>query len=591
MSVPRPASPDPELSRLIKAEYSKILATQYGRVMAPVLATQLLIAACAYGRAPTWLVAAWCAAIAMVHGARLTILKRVLLRPDVEVDTRLRIVVAMSLASGLVHASSVLFLAYLPLPLQAVQYILLLALCAGGAAVNLGHFATVLAFVAPITLSLASFAVLGLGAIAGQWESGAMAVLTVLFAATLLLISRDTFRTFAESVAIRRENADLARNLSLAKEHVERALEAAEAASRAKTRFLASASHDLRQPLHTLSFLTASLELRPLDAKGREILRNMARAVEDLSSEFDMLLDISKLDAGVVPVNPTTFELAEALVHVCQPFQALVDARGLALRTRWPEGIFVTTDRALLERILRNLLDNALKYTRAGTIGVHASLDGADCVIRVEDTGIGIAAGEQERVFEEFYQIDNPERDRRKGLGLGLPIVRRLAGLLEVPLALSSAPGSGTSLTLRLPVADVALPAEPSTRSAVSPLGEYQLLLIEDEVQAGKAMQDFLESLGCQVALAATITEATALAHVQEPDLVVADFRLRGAETGLQAIEALRRTRPDLPALLLTGDTAPEKLAEISASRIPLLHKPVQPGALVEKITSLLSTA
>jgi DNA-binding NtrC family response regulator len=131
-----------------------------------------------------------------------------------------------------------------------------------------------------------------------------------------------------------------------------------------------------------------------------------------------------------------------------------------------------------------------------------------------------------------------------------------------------------------------AVPRPEATR-----LGELQLLLIEDEVEAGRAMQGFLEHHGCTVSLASTINEATALAHVQEPDVVVADFRLRGTETGLQAIEALRRTRPDLPALLITGDTAPERLAEISASRIPMLHKPVQPNVLVEKITSLLSPA
>jgi signal transduction histidine kinase len=584
------ASGGDELKALLRTELVEIVANQYGRVLAPVLATQLMILACAFGRVPAPWLAAWALAIGLVHVARVTILRKVLTRADLEAERRVRIVVGMSLVSGMVHASAALFLPYLPLFLQALLYVLLLALCAGCVAVNVGHLPTVLAFLGPITATLALYGVTRLGEGGGLWEMSGLALLTVLFGSSLLFLSRDTYRTFASSVAIRLENAGLARNLARAKEGLERALQGAEAASRAKTRFLASASHDLRQPLHTLSFLAAALEMRPLDEKGRDILRNMTRAVEDLSSEFDMLLDISKLDAGVVPVSPATFEAGDLLARVSQPFHLLAESKGIAFHTDWPDGIFVATDRGLLERILRNLLDNALKYTPAGSIRVTARRDPEGCVISVSDTGIGISEAEQEKVFEEFYQIDNPERDRRKGLGLGLPIVRRLAELLKLGVDLHSAPGRGTTVTVSMPVVPPPPRQQHVARPVATPLGELQLLLIEDEIEAGRAMQGFLENLGCQVSLAATINEATALAHVQEPDVVVADFRLRGAETGLQAIEALRRTRPGLPALLITGDTAPEKLAEMNASRIPLLHKPVQPGVLVEKITSLLST-
>ena len=580
-----------DLPSLVKSEFCGIIAQNYGRIFLPVLATQLVIAACAYGHVPLVWLAAWCAGLAAVHVARLTILRKLLQRGDIAIDRRVAYVVGMGFVSGVVHAGAAFFLPYLPIHLQAITFVLLLALCAGAVAVHVGHVASVVAFAGPITLTLAVFGVSRLGDGPGGWEATAMGMLTLLFCATLVFLSRDTDRTFAQSVAIRLENAELARNLAHAKEGLERALQGAEAASRAKTRFLASASHDLRQPLHTLSFLAAALEMRPLDDKARELLRNMTRAVEDLSSEFDMLLDISKLDAGVVPVSPATFGVGELLARVSQPFHLLAESRGIAFHTDWPDGVFVQTDRGLLERILRNLLDNAFKYTPEGSVRITARHHADECTVCVSDTGIGIAEGEQEKVFEEFYQVDNPERDRRKGLGLGLPIVRRLADLLHLRLDLRSRFGRGTSVTLAMPVVPAPAAEVPAARPQAARLGELQLLLIEDEIEAARAMRIFLEDLGCRVKVASTINEATALAHVQEPDVVVADFRLRGAETGLQAIEALRRTRPGLPALLITGDTAPEKLAEINASRIPLLHKPVQPGALVEKITSLLSTA
>jgi signal transduction histidine kinase/ActR/RegA family two-component response regulator len=372
---------------------------------------------------------------------------------------------------------------------------------------------------------------------------------------------------------------------------LQEALRVAENASRAKTRFLAAASHDLRQPLHALSFLTAALGMRPLDAPSREIAHKMSDALEDLAVEFDALLDISKLDAGLVAVAPSTFEVRPFLDRVVHPFVAPARAKRLSLEVSGEPGTFIHTDRALLERIVRNLVDNAVKYTPQGGVHVECRVREACCRIEVRDTGIGIPSAEHEHVFEEFYQIGNPERDRRKGMGLGLSIVRRLAGLLGAKLAMVSIAGRGTRFSLEFDLA--AAPAQEDSRPVAGPLElrERQVLVIDDEAGPRDALRGYLEGLGCIVDVAGTVAEAAALAMLQEPDIVVADFRLRDAETGLDAIRRLRGSRPGLPAIIVTGDTAPERLAELDGTGIEILHKPVVPARLVESMVQQLARA
>jgi signal transduction histidine kinase len=571
------------LPRLIKSEVCRIVASQSSAILTPTIAAQSFIVANAAGHAPLALLTAWIVIVGGVHVVRMTLLRRILSDDRRDADVRVRLAVSVSFVSGAAHAASTLFLPYLNLYQQAVQFMVLLGLCAGSVAVNVGQFGIVLGFLGPVLVSVAGF--WGWESLAiGHWETGAIALLTLLYGVTLLVLSRDTYRTFARSVAIRLENAELTSRLQAA-------LAETEAASRAKTRFLASASHDLRQPLHTLAFLTAALELRPLDEKGRDILGKMAHALEDLSSEFDMLLDISKLDAGVVPISAAAFEIAPFLARICQPFAELAEGRGLRLATDLAPGLHVSTDRMLLERIVRNLLDNAFKYTPAGSITVSARPCGDRCIISIEDTGIGIAPAEQPRVFEEFYQIDNPERDRRKGLGLGLPIVRRLGQLLGISIEMRSTPGAGTTFDIELPLH--AAPAQAATPpKPVQPaLRARHILVIDDEAESRLAMEGYLQALGCQVSTAATIAEAKALQQTGSPDCVVADFRLRGNETGMRAIEELRASEPGLPALLITGDSAPDKLSAIAGSGIPVLHKPVSPAALVEHLSRLLDPA
>src|SRR6185295_12540747 len=250
---------------------------------------------------------------------------------------------------------------------------------------------------------------------------------------------------------------------------------------------------------------------RPLDEATRQIAMHMNTALEALSAQIDALLDMSKLDAGVVPVNKTTVSLSGFLTRLQDEYLPLVSARGLVLTTQCPPDALCETDEVLLARIIRNLLENAIKYTPTGEIAIraHAGAGTADAgagdwVISVEDTGIGIPEAEHQRVFEEFYQLHNPERDRSRGLGLGLSIVRRLAQLLELEIDMSSSPGRGTRFSITVPGADRASAASPGDRPAAGlhrseSLAGTRVLVLDDEEAVRRGMETLLQAFGCEV--------------------------------------------------------------------------------------------
>jgi signal transduction histidine kinase/CheY-like chemotaxis protein len=408
-----------------------------------------------------------------------------------------------------------------------------------------------------------------------------MAVLIVLFAFVLEALARDTFRILRESYEIRLERASLNRELRSA-------LDVAEAANRAKTRFLASASHDLRQPMQTLSLFAAALAMRPLDERSRDIVTHINEALYDLTAELDALLDVSKLDAGTVKAQAESFALQPLLERIVGIFRAAAEEKGLQISCRCDDDVWALTDRKLLERVVRNLIENAIKYTETGSVAVAVAHEvDSTHVLSVTDTGCGIAESEQTRVFEEFYQIQNPERDRSRGLGLGLAIVKRLADLLRLELSIRSAPGHGTCFEIAIPRAQptAANPAPrvdpPASSTAI------RVLVIDDEESLRLGMRSLLEEAGSVVQLASSTAEAVAILAATTIDLVIADFRLRGHDNGIAAIKTLRCIQPGLPALLMTGETAPERLREAQEADIPVIHKPVMPQLLLKEISKI----
>lgn len=406
-----------------------------------------------------------------------------------------------------------------------------------------------------------------------------IAIMIVLFMIASLFIAIDHFRTVRNSILLRFENLDLITDLSQEKIRADKARIAAETSDLAKSKFLAAASHDLRQPMHALKLFTNELDERTRASEYHNIVTRIGLSVDALESLFNAILDISKLDAGTVAVDIKHFRLQQVLNRLSNDYKGRADEKGLTLRFD-PSPAIVKTDPTLLERILRNLISNALNYTDAGEITISTAETDNRLIISVHDTGPGIDIADQERIFEEFTQLHNPQRDRSKGLGLGLSIVKRLALLLELPLQLDSAKGRGSMFSVTVPVGDVnEIPVAPVNVNSSNDCSSLFILFIEDEPTVREGMSGLLTRWQCQLLVAESAEDAIMKLNDSElvPDVILSDYRLPGDKTGIDAIQAIRaRYGLPIPALIITGDTAPERLHEAHASGIPLLHKPFE---------------
>jgi len=413
-----------------------------------------------------------------------------------------------------------------------------------------------------------------------QWISA----LAMIFLAVCASSSRSVSSAISESITIRFENDDLFENLRLEKQRAEEALKREAHANRAKSKFLAAASHDLRQPMHSLRLFTATLELQTRDTRHKTLVSQIDSSVRSLEDLFNALLDISKLDAGTLAVSFEHVSLVPVLQHIESDFEPLAAEKGIAFKCRGFDCI-VHTDSLLLERLLRNLLSNAIRYTRSGWVELASELDGNSVRISVTDTGPGISKANQSRVFEEFVQLETDSQHRDEGIGLGLSIVKRLSLLLDIPINLVSEPGVGTTFSVSVPLGDT---GRVDSDNAVAELSNdvvdtLFVLVIDDEYDTCLAIEGLLETWGC-VVMTATSGDA-ALEQLEEigeiPDVIVSDYRLHNDETGGEAIRRVRQfLNKEIPAIVLTGDIAPERLKDIKRLGFPMLHKPCEPDSL-----------
>jgi CheY-like chemotaxis protein/two-component sensor histidine kinase len=320
----------------------------------------------------------------------------------------------------------------------------------------------------------------------------------------------------------------------------------------------------------------------------------MDTALQALRTQLTALLDISKLDARIVTVTSRPFDIVVFARRMHEEFSPVAKQKSLlfALDTHGAQAgdLFVFTDPLHLERIVRNLIDNAIKYCDAGSVRLKIRPDGRILTLEIQDTGRGIAPDEMDKIYEEFYQVDNPERDRSRGLGLGLSIVKRLIELLEVTMTLKSELGVGTTITLTLNRTEAAEPASDFSADSSVAMPVCHMLILDDELSILEAMKALLASHGCRVSVACTTDEAMQIAMMDPPDVVLADFRLRGQESGIKAIRKLRQQFPDLPALLISGDTAEDRLKEAQDAGLRLLHKPVSVEVLLQAIALSLDS-
>lgn len=369
--------------------------------------------------------------------------------------------------------------------------------------------------------------------------------------------------------------------------------EEAELATRAKSRFLAAASHDLRQPTHALGLFVTRLGQLPLDAEARTVVDNLENSVLAMQDLLDGLLDLSRLDAGNVTTVMAPLAVDGILQSVRDVLAPLALQRGLQLRVRL-NGLWALSDLFLLKRMVLNLGQNAVRYTRQGSILLAARPCDRGRALRIEvwDTGIGIAAEHYEDVFKEFFQVGNHSRDRQQGLGLGLSIVRRSADLLGHHVEIKSRSGQGSRFSIVVPrSAPVDTPALLELMPALEGRNEQgmQVLLIEDDSLAMAAVVGLLSSWGCEVIPTSTSHEAcNHIANGLRPDMLISDYRLGGDTNGVDAIAAVRsKLGRALPACLISGDTDAALMQHAKSLGLTLLHKPVRPAKLRSLLRSV----
>jgi PAS domain S-box-containing protein len=355
-------------------------------------------------------------------------------------------------------------------------------------------------------------------------------------------------------------------------------------ANRAKSRLLAAASHDLRQPVQTLTLLNqAALRHTGANVKLTEILEQQQIALGTISQLLASVLDVSKLDSGAVKPAIADCPIDEVFDRLRSDFGPHAEDKGIALLVE-PTAEAGRTDAELLRRLLGNLLSNAIRYTPRGSVRVTCSGIGEDLSITVRDTGIGIPSHELGKVFEEFYQVDRGPQ-RPEGLGLGLSIVKRLSALLDYRIAIESVVDEGTAFTVMLPRGALATTATRSAAATSDAQTKGKILIVDDEVAVAHATGLLLGLEGFEVSVANGKSEALERVRTARPDLIVSDYHLRGAETGADVVAAVRaRVGAEVPAIFVTGDTSKVARAGADLGNTTLLSKPTQADELLTAI-------
>ena len=383
---------------------------------------------------------------------------------------------------------------------------------------------------------------------------------------------------------------DLRERVRIATLELARQKENAEQANAAKGKFLASASHDLRQPLHAVVLFVVALKQRCKHTQEAELVERIEASINGLSEMLNTLLDLSRLETGNLRPESRHFPLQGLLQRLDREFGHLAEAKGLWLKVR-PSPAVLESDPMLLHQVLGNLVSNALRYTECGGVLIGARARGDQVRIQVWDTGIGIALEDQPHIFDEYFQAANPARNRDKGLGLGLNIAQRLCQLLGHRLEVDSVLGRGSVFSLEVPRGKPERLAE--LHSPAPAWGDFQgqsVLVLDDDGTVLEAVSALLISWGLRPIVSETLEAAlAALARGERPDLIVSDYRLEGEADGLQAIDALRAGLvPPPPAILISGDTAAESVARMEATGLPVLYKPVRPAKLRVVLRDLL---
>lgn len=419
-----------------------------------------------------------------------------------------------------------------------------------------------------------------------------MPVLAMIYCVGTYMNTRVSGEAYHRHISLSLANTELAEGLAIQVELAEAARRDAEAANRAKSTFLASASHDLRQPIHATGLFLSLLKNGKLAPEQQVLASNAANALNASSQMLDALLDFSRVEAGVVVPHPQVFAFDDLVRQLETELGPLADEKRIVFRVH-ETGIHALADQALVRLVLLNLISNAIRYTQKGGVLVGARRRGQQLLAEVWDTGIGIAPDKLELIFEEFAQLGNPERDRVKGLGLGLAIARRMARLMDSDIAVRSVPGRGSVFRFMLPLASrvQARPSRPERylpMMSPEPAGDVHVIVLDDDQAIREGLAALLAQAGYAVRTADTIEAALAWAAKDPPDVLICDYRLREGRDGTEAVRLIRDQQcRQVPALMITGDTHPDRIAAAEQEDMHILYKPVDPDRILESLALL----
>jgi signal transduction histidine kinase/ActR/RegA family two-component response regulator len=403
-----------------------------------------------------------------------------------------------------------------------------------------------------------------------------------------MVAGREQFRQFRESLRVRDENAALLARLESERAAVQVALEEARLANKSKNRFLAAASHDLRQPLHALTMFLGTLGFHIGGDEGRRLLGRANETLRVLDEQFNSLLDLSRFDAGAVTASPRAFRLDELLHKLGEEFRPQAEAKGLQLTVQVAPAL-AWSDPLLLGRLLRNLLDNAVHYTSQGGVVLAMQPEAENLKVLVRDTGPGIPVEQQSSVFDEYVQLANPARQRERGVGLGLAIVKRIDQLLGLKLSLASRAGEGSTFAIQVPQA-ASESVEVLAPAAADPLAfrlHAEVWILDDDPVVLEGLEAQLRAWGAAVS---TFRDPqAALSALRDaacpPAWLLTDDMLGETLSGLELAGQVHLAHPGVRVALITGNTEPARLAQLRASGHPVIIKPATP----ERLAALLA--
>jgi signal transduction histidine kinase/CheY-like chemotaxis protein len=555
----------------------QVVAEQAVGLRWQILLTAVIVLAIVWQAVPAAVSLPWFAAVIASRECRAAALARMAADRARPIGARLRSTVRWNILIGACNGSAALFMTWLDPALDAVLTMILVSWGAGAVSTS----ATVMpAFLAYASLLFVPTAAMWM--LAGGWLGWGVGALVLMFFGVQIRFAKRNLQTFEESFGIRMENVALAAQLASARDEAVRA-------NHDKSRFLASASHDLRQPLQAIVLNVGALRYVPLQPDARQIVDIVDTSLGQLRSMLDALLDVSKLDAGVVVAQPQRVRIDRLVSAIMTSFGATAAQRQVRIETACPPELAVRTDPDLLRRMIANLVDNAIKFTPAGgTVELRVEASDGEVTLAVRDSGPGIAPEHHRLVFEDLVQLHGAGVSPSvTGHGLGLGIVRRMAELLSVPVELESVVGQGASFRLRLPLAADETEGDDAGPSS-SLLQGRRVLVLEDDPMVRGAYLNALGAMGCAVLSAGSLDAALAHLAASTPDAAVVDHRLGEGVSGFDAVARMRTACPGLPVVMVSADTDPAVIETARQLSLPLLRKPVDDRGLGQALGALI---